>query len=319
MPGHHDSHLHERDRFLGDLRVAFTTLSPQFQAASRYILDHPDELPVVSMRSIAVQAGVQPATLVRLAKSLGFEGWQDLRALFVQAWRHGYQPYANRARQVVRKRGASKLVDEQIDAQQRNLTLWREANDPAMLERAAALLDAAGTVYIGGFRASFAIAYAFHYVYRLFRPSVQLIRGDAGALEMELRDMKKNDVVFAISFAPYSQEIIKVVETAHAAGCKVIALTDSSVAPIALRAHCTLQFSVQSPSFFPSISAGVAAVEVLAAQLLSRQGAKAVKALAAAEAKLNLSGAYLHDTGSQDNLPSVGQAPKRKRKAPVVR
>ena len=40
----------------------------------------------------------------------------------------------------------------------------------------------------------------------------------------------------------------------------------------ALKADCTLVFSVDSPSFFPSISAGMALVEALVQQLLAQEG-----------------------------------------------
>lgn len=281
-----------REALLAQLRAGFASMSPQFQTASRYLLDHPQEVSLSSMRSIAANAGVQPATLVRLAQSLGYEGWHGIREIFVAAARNGSQPYANRAKEVVRAGNAATMMDELAAAQHRNLELWRQ-NSPKSVAHAADLLSGARNVHIAGFRASFPIAFSFHYVYRLFRPSVFLIRGEAGALEMELRLLSPKDVLFAISFAPYSQEIIQVVQAARAAGCKVVALTDSTVSPIALQADCTLQFSVESPSFFPSVAAGMAAVEALVTQLLAKQGRGAIKALEAAEGQLHQTGAYV--------------------------
>ena len=68
-------------------------------------------------------------------------------------------------------------------------------------------------------------------------------------------------------------------DAAREAGCRVVALTDSTVAPIALHADCTLLFSIDSPSFFPSITAGVAVAEALVEQLLAKKGKGAIKAL----------------------------------------
>ena len=53
------------------LQADFAEMPPQFQIGARYLLNNPSEVPVSSMRKIAQQAGVQPATLVRLAQSLG--------------------------------------------------------------------------------------------------------------------------------------------------------------------------------------------------------------------------------------------------------
>ncbi|MCY1346066.1 putative HTH-type transcriptional regulator YbbH [compost metagenome] len=280
------------DALLALLRASFPALSTQFQSGARYLLDHPQDVPVLSMRKIAASAGVQPATLVRLSQHLGFEGWQGLRELFVDALRGGSQPYARRARKVVRESSASRMLGEMLDAQHHNLDLIAANNDKT-LQQAAELLSQAQNVHVAGFRSCFPIAFTFHYVYRLFRSSVQLIRADAGTLEMELRGLAPKDAVVVASFAPYSQESIRVAAAARECGCKVIALTDSTVAPIALAADCTLLFSVESPSFFPSITAGVAMVEALVEQLLARKGKGAIRALEQAEGELHRAGAYV--------------------------
>ncbi|WP_439684329.1 GlvR family transcriptional regulator [Cupriavidus oxalaticus] len=280
------------EALLALLRASFPTLSTQFQSGARYLLDHPQDVPVLSMRKIAASAGVQPATLVRLSQHLGFEGWQGLRELFVDALRGGSQPYARRARKVVRESSASRMLGEMLDAQHHNLDLIAANNDKT-LQQAAELLSHAQNVHVAGFRSCFPIAFTFHYVYRLFRSSVQLIRADAGTLEMELRGLAPKDAVVVASFAPYSQESIRVAAAARECGCKVVALTDSTVAPIALAADCTLLFSVESPSFFPSITAGVAMVEALVEQLLARKGKGAIRALEQAEGELHRAGAYV--------------------------
>lgn len=67
------------------IQAAFATMSPQFQQSARYVLDHADQVPLMSMRQLAAQAQVQPATLLRFAQSLGFGGWAEFKAVFTQA------------------------------------------------------------------------------------------------------------------------------------------------------------------------------------------------------------------------------------------
>ena len=179
-----------------------------------------------------------------------------------------------------------------LETQHQNLDLAGENNAESM-PKAVDLLSAAANVYVAGFRACFPIAFTIHYIYRLFRSTVLLIRGDAGTLEMELRALAAKDAVVVVSFAPYSTEIVRVADAAREAGCRVIALTDSTVAPIALRADCTLLFSIDSPSFFPSITAGVAVAEALVEQLLAKKGKGAIKALEHTEGQLHQTGAYV--------------------------
>jgi len=273
------------------LRAEFSSFSPHFQHAARYLLDHARNIPILSMRKIAADAQVQPATLVRFAQHVGYAGWQDLRSLFVEAVHNTPQPYAQRAREIVGSDRAGYLRTEMLEAQLQNLESTSARNADA-LPLAASILSRAATVCIAGFRASYPIAFGFHYVYRLFRSTAFLIRGEAGTLELELRALSAKDAVFLISFAPYSQEIIHVAQAAQAAGCKVVALTDSMASPIALEADCTLIFSADSPSFFPSTAAATALTEALLEQLLAKKGKAAIKAIEEAEGQLHHSGAY---------------------------
>lgn len=286
---------HAAPRTLAELsklcRDRFAEFSPQHQLALRYLIDNPDEVPLASMRAIAARAGVQPATLVRLAQRLGFDGWQSLRALFVQALRDNHLSYAVRARKLVGISGRQDLLDEIVQAQYRNLEALRNQSTQD-IAAAARLLHRAKVIRVAGFRACFPIAFAFQYVCRLFRDAVDLIRGEAGTLEMELRGLSPDDAVLAISFAPYSQEALRTVDAAANAGCPVVALTDSSLSPLALRADRSILFSVDSPSFFPSIAAGILAAEALAQQLLTLAGKDAVKTLEEAEGQLTSMGAY---------------------------
>lgn len=279
------------DRLVDQLRAEFPSLSPQFQMAARYLLDQSRNIPILSMRKIAAQAQVQPATLVRLAQHLGYAGWQDLRKLFVEAVHGTPQPYAQRAREILGAARSARLRSEMLAAQLSNLESTSARNNES-LAAAAALLTRAAHVHIAGFRASYPIAFGFHYVYRLFRSTAFLIRGEAGTLELELRALCAKDAVVLVSFAPYSQEIIHIAQAARAAGCSIVAITDSAASPIALDADCTLVFATDSPSFFPSTAAATALTEALLEQLLAKKGKGAIKALERAEGQLHHSGAY---------------------------
>jgi DNA-binding MurR/RpiR family transcriptional regulator len=280
------------DELVKRLKQGFPSMTPQFQVGARYLLDFSAEVPIASMRMIARQAGVQPATLVRLAQSMGFEGWAAMKDVFVQAFRQTPRMYANQARKVVRSRSRNAMVGQALAAQAANLGMI-EGRNARGLARAVDLLSSASRVHVAGFRACFPPAFTLHYLYRLFRPSVTLLRGDAGTLEMELRAVTPDDAIVVMSFAPYSQETLRIADAARKIGCKVLAISDSVVAPMAQHADCTLIVSTETPSFFPSVTSFVALVELLVEQLLAREGMQAVSGIELAEAQLHESGAYV--------------------------
>src|SRR6202158_2702077 len=68
-----------------------------FQAGARYVLDRPRDVALLSMREQARQAGGQPATMTRLAKRLGMDGYDDVSELYAAAVREGGLGFAGKA------------------------------------------------------------------------------------------------------------------------------------------------------------------------------------------------------------------------------
>lgn len=270
----------------------FTALTPRMQAAARYIVDHPNEVVIGSMRTLAEQAKAQPATLVRLAQQLGYAGWPELKAAFARDLGLHSTTYGERAKSLARRGNTQELASELFAMQRSNLDATEAAAAPVLPE-AVKLLRKARAVHVAGFRASHPIAFALFYGYRLFRNSVSLVDGLGVGLELQLRAIERQDAVVVTSFAPYSREAQAVAQHAHAAGAALIALTDSSAAPVALRADVVLQYAVASPSFFPSVAAGVALTEALLEQLVAEGGDGVVERIERVERQLFDSGAYL--------------------------
>ncbi|MCM2545923.1 MurR/RpiR family transcriptional regulator [Burkholderia glumae] len=279
------------DELASLIRAQFSELSPQFQAGAAFLLDHPDEVAVSSMRKLAQRAQVQPASLVRLAQQFGFPGWNELRDLFVARVRARPAPMTQRARSLVKPGAKAALSHDLLAAQQQNLADAAARNQRALAE-AAQLIRKAPHVHVAGFRSCYPVAFGFVYAYRLFRPSVSLLAGVAGSLEMELRAIGQASVTVIVSFAPYSTEATRVANIARERGSRIVAITDSAASPVALAADATLIFGHDSPSFFPSLVAAHALAEALVAQLLALEGGGAVAALERSEAELHARGAY---------------------------
>lgn len=270
----------------------FPTLSPKMQVAARYIVDHPNEVVIASMRTVAERAGAHPATLVRLAQQLGYAGWPVLKAAFAEDLGLHSEGYGQRAKSLAARKRDPALLGEMFLAQRQNLDLTEALCATSLLD-VVKLLKRARSVHVAGFRASFPIACSLVYGYRFFRNTVHLIDGQSGGLEMQLRLIEGKDAVVVISFSPYSRESMLIVEAARTVGARIIALTDSKASPLALAADVSVLFSVKSPSFFPSVTAAVAVTEALLELLVVDAGKAGARQIDRAENLLIDSGAYL--------------------------
>lgn len=280
------------DEVQGRILADLPELSSELRKAARFLVDHPDEVALVSMRVLASRSEVTPTTFVRLARRLGFDDWAALRKPFENRLRSGKAPFATKADALV-LRGSEAIFTESLRTNSVNLAAAEAANDGKEIARACAILEQGQRIRVAGFRSCRAPAHVFVYLCRMFRRDVTLLGSDGGALEAELAALGRKEVVVVIGFSPYSRELGPVVEAARRHDVPIVAIADSMAAPIARYADVTLRFSTDSPSFFPSVAAAVAIVEALAATMLARSGPAAAARVRDTEQELQALGAYL--------------------------
>jgi DNA-binding MurR/RpiR family transcriptional regulator len=267
-------------------------LPPQLAEGARFLLDHPDAVATSSMREIAGRIGVAPATLLRLARALGFEDWSRMRQMYVADFRSSSPLYAERADALVRREGVSGLVQEMLRAQQAGVAHVADANGAEAIDEAAMLLNRAPRIFVAAFMSCRAPGLAFAYICRLFRSNIVMLGGEGSSLAADLADIGPDDAVLAINFRPYASEIHRIAEAIERSGATLVSIADSRATPLARYARSVLLFGADSPSFFPSITPAVALVESLAAAMLAHAGDGAAARIGEIEQALYDSGAY---------------------------
>ena len=274
------------------IREQFAGLSPALSDVAKFVLDRPNDVVTVSMRTVAQRSATKPPTLVRFAQHFGFTGWPELKAALASDMGLGPEQYGERAKTLVGRVKDQTLVSEMFNLHRLNLESTERQNEGS-LQRVCSVLEKAQAVHVAGFRACFPVAFSLTYVYRLFRNAIHLIDGQGGSLEMQLRAIAKADALVVISFTPYSREAVASAQAAKKAGCAIIAITDSTASPISLLADETILFAIHSPSFFPSVTSAMAVTEGLVEMLASRAGKTVVKRIDQSEIDLFESGAYV--------------------------
>ena len=256
-------------------------MSARLQKAGRYILSHPDEVGIVSMRQLAEAAGVHPTAMVRLAHFLGFDGFSELRDPFVQRLRRSStDKTVSRARHLQDKIvSEDRLLEAMQQTAQENVARFYEQNDSKKIVRMAKKVLKAQRVFILGLRSSYPAAYSLAYSLGLVRPNGILLDGPGGIYQDPLRDATGRDVLFAISMSPYTRSTLEIVDYAAEKGCKILALTDNRLSPLAKGAEDTLIVGNETPSFFHSVAAFTTAIEVLVAILMRESGQKGLNHL----------------------------------------
>jgi DNA-binding MurR/RpiR family transcriptional regulator len=271
---------------LNELCSALPSLPMRLREVGRFVAANEYDAMTRSMRELAAVAGADPASFTRLAKALGYSGWDGLRAALTEA-RRPAQPSPFSGRTKGRHRGPNSditLVADKLEAEAAGLA--RISSGP--VARAARTLHTAQRIWIAGFRSCRSVAELLNYQLRLFRPdAVQLVGGSG-----------PDDAVVVIGFAPYSAASVSSARAAHRCGAALIAIADSAAAPMAERAdHLLLFEAATSPGFFPSLTGAIAIAQSLAAVTFVLGGVGSKRRLEETEVRLAAMSQYVAEKG----------------------
>lgn len=253
---------------MGRLLEALPEMSPQLRKAAHYVLDNPNDVGVSSIREIAEAALVKPNTLVRLARAVGFEGYEDFREPFREALRTGRESFPDRARwlqSIARGGRHGRLFGGMASSTLENIERLFADATAAEVKAAADRIVAARTTYVLGVGVSYALAHNFAYLTRMALDSVVAVPRDGSLPIDDVAKAGPDDALLAMTFKPYRSEVVDAVRTAGAQGAGVIALTDSRSSPIALAADLAFVIPTDTPQFFTSTVAAAALLETIAA------------------------------------------------------
>jgi len=281
---------------LSELCSAIPSLPSRLQQVGRFVAANDYDATTRSMRDLASVAGADPAAFTRLAKAIGYSGWDELRAALTEARRpEQSSPFSGRAKG--RRAGPNpemSLISDKLEAEAAGLARI----SPGAIADAAKALHGAKRIWIAGFRSCRSVAELLNYQLRLFRPDTVQLVGGSGPEDLDLGAFRTGDAVVVIGFAPYSTASVLSARAAHASSATLIAIADKVSAPMAEGADHLLQFeAAASPGFFPSLTGAIAVAQSLAAATFMLGGAGAKRRLEETEARLADTSQYVAEEG----------------------
>jgi len=280
---------------LTELCSALPRLPSRLQQVGRFVAANDYDATTRSMRELATVAGADPAAFTRLAKAIGYSGWDELRAALTEARRpEQASPFSARARGRRGPNPEMSLVSDKLEAEAAGLARI----SPGAIAAAARALHDARRIWIAGFRSCRSVAELLNYQLRLFRPDAVQLVGGSGPEDLDLGAFRSGDAVVVIGFAPYSTASVLSARAAHASGATLIAIADKVAAPMAEGADHLLQFeAAASPGFFPSLTGAIAIAQSLAAATFMLGGVSAKRRLEETEARLSDTSQYVTEKG----------------------
>lgn len=266
-----DTSSHRRSRrgatgvSLADLLAhRFKSLSHKHKVTAQFIADNPQFASIASTRQLAHQTGVNAATITRFAKALGFSGFhqfqQELRGTYLGT----LQPDELMRRQRSKPRDAYRtMILRDLD----NLHRLLQTLDTKVLDRVATLLLGARRTLVISSGSYAAAAVVLSQLCTALGLDVELeTRGRVGWVP-RLSTLTSKDFVVGVSFWRGDPETVDAVRWAAGHGIRTVAITDSSVSPLAQVAHHRIIVPTEGLIFFQSVTASLTVVYGLVAAM----------------------------------------------------
>jgi len=223
------------------------------------------------LATVASQAQTSPATVLRLAYRLGFEGYPELQQALK---RETQQRYSSPLAQY----GSAEEDTGRVLSRSRRVLLeatamtFDQLSEGELVKAAELLADPGRRISAAGGRFSTILAqYLIAHLHQL-RPNATYITGSTADHAAHLLDMGRRDVLVLFDYRRYQRETIAFARAAAARNVKIVLLTDPWLSPAAAVADVVLPALVRSPSPFDSLTPAVALLETLVAAVVEQLG-----------------------------------------------
>ena len=218
---------------LEKIKKALPEMAPNFRKIGSYILDHEQSVAFASIYTISKAIGVSNASLVRFAKSLELDGYQSFKHEIQDEIKHRLSPYEKIALRELDLLPEEKRLQKLFLNEVNNLRNTFDNIKIPDLQGMAESIRSARRIFICGFGASGHLARTFEYsLMSSVKKDVAVISGSVSDYTPHLRAFTGDDVMFILTFPPYSEEIRHVAKVAKDKGGTLNLFTDSAICPV---------------------------------------------------------------------------------------
>lgn len=236
------------------IQQRFPKLSKSQKLIAQYIMTHYDKAAFMTAANLGDIVGVSESTVVRLANTLGFDGYRDLQKILQDLVK-------NKLTTVQRISMSEEFSHEDIFLKKvlkrdiENIRQTMEKIDIDVFEKVVDSIYEAKSVYILAFRSSTFLAGFLGFYLGLILDNVKVVSFGVSDVFEQLIKVSKDDLVIGISYPRYSKKTLEALKFVKGRKCKIVGITDSLISPAASLADYTLIANSNMVSFVDSLVA----------------------------------------------------------------
>ncbi|MFT3987504.1 MurR/RpiR family transcriptional regulator [Aestuariivirga sp.] len=251
-------------------------MSKAHQQIALFITQNPNDVAVKPLNAIAEACGIHASSFVRFAQSLGYDGFKEMQSLFQKRLSTAAPGFEARVKALESElsahgqQGSKGFLHDLVLKDIASLQELLSDIDAASLDAAVNILEKADTVYLIGQLRSGPIVEFLRYVLTMLGKRAVLLDAGGGLATHMAKTIRANDALLAVAFRFYANEVVNIVEQAGARQVPVIAITDSTLSPLAKNAAALFSVPERQYSFSRSLAAPMCLAQALTLALASK-------------------------------------------------
>jgi DNA-binding MurR/RpiR family transcriptional regulator len=230
---------------------------------AKFIEEHYDKVAFMTASKLGATVGVSESTVVRFATEIGYSGYPQLQEAMQEMIRNKLTS-VQRIEVTAGRIGDADILDSVFDQDIDVIRRTMEETSHDDFYRAVDAIISSRKIYILGARSALALATFLSYYFNLLFDNVFLVQSTSeGEIFEQMIRIDKDDAVVGISFPRYSRKVVKAMSFAHSRGAKVVAITDSTLSPLAKAADYLLLARSDIATIVDSLCAPLSLINAL--------------------------------------------------------
>lgn len=250
-------------RFSERLTEQLDTMPKGLRTAARFVLSHPVDVALSSMRRQAKQVGVSHSTMVRLAEWMGLDGYDALRAIFREGIKAG--TWTGTEGSAGTDWGQQRSSDnlEWLAAEVERCGLQDRIQHYG--EAATILADADRVICVTS-EAELTVAHRFGDLMQAIGRKAVSFDSATGA-PTEIKSLGPRDAMLAVCMGNSIPQVTSTARYAGRRGARIVSITNCPASSIARFSHAIILPSQISEST-PMLAVTIASVEIIASLMV---------------------------------------------------
>lgn len=237
-------------------------LSPKQREVTEFLRENPAASVSLTVEQLAERLDVNPSTIVRTAKALGYEGYGDLKRDLRYSYLHTLDPLDLLADHKTRLHDMHPAL-AQLHSDVQNLGDLIAGFEVAAIEAFARRIGEARRTLIVSGGSYAALGHVLAQQGRFIGYDVELETGGGSYLVHRLARLTEDDLLLGIAFWRGPREVVEAMEWGQRQGLGTAVITDNRYGRLGRAADLVLTAPSESTSYYQSLTAGMALVYAL--------------------------------------------------------